>query len=63
MHRGYIWKLLPLLAICLCLAGCNRGGSTGNPVSEFRFRTTAGSIGSTADYLGKPLVVNFWADW
>ena len=34
-----------------------------NPATEFSFRTAAGATESVSKYLGKPLVVNFWADW
>ena len=34
-----------------------------NPATDFKFRTPGGSTESLSKYLGKPLVVNFWADW
>ncbi|MCB1187808.1 hypothetical protein KDL29_11635 [bacterium] len=34
-----------------------------NPATDFSFKTTGGQTQTTAQYLGKPLVVNFWADW
>ena len=47
--------------------GQTTGGDTtqlaANPATEFSFKTTSGSTESLSKYLGKPLVVNFWADW
>jgi thiol-disulfide isomerase/thioredoxin len=31
--------------------------------TAFSFRTAAGELQSSTQFLGKPLVVNFWADW
>lgn len=35
----------------------------GRPAPEVTFQTFEGERASLADYLGRPLVVNFWASW
>jgi hypothetical protein len=73
---GYV-SVLSLLVLCLGLGvSCNKGGSgtsSGTTTSAggaalvapsaFSFKTLAGTTETSSKYLGKPLVVNFWADW
>lgn len=69
--------MLAVCLVVFCLAGsCNKAAkntgttstsSSGGPAlvapSAFSFKTLAGATETSSKYLGKPLVVNFWADW
>jgi len=66
--------MLTVLVLSLGLAGsCNKAGSgtatssgagsSAVSATAFNFTTRAGAVESSSQYLGKPLVVNFWADW
>ena len=69
-------SVLMVLILSMSLAGsCNKTGSSTSSSSAgsggtaavsptaFSYTTLAGATESSSKYLGKPLVVNFWADW
>ena len=60
--------LLLGVAIALAVAACGSGdegsgADAGPPVPDRAFETFDGAETTLADYVGEPLVVNFWASW
>ena len=55
-------RILPLFLL-LALAGCSKPGWTGD-AQDFSFKNFAtGKATRLSSYAGKPVVLNFWADW
>ena len=70
MMKNRIWLLL--LVIALVLSGCAVGdGETTHhhnhddqtPAPDFKVYDEAGNEVKLSDYIGKPVVLNFWASW
>lgn len=67
------WLLCLLLAACLLVSGCAAGDSLSQPADTTRDRgdkapdftvyDQQGNAVRLSDYLGKPVVLNFWASW
>ena len=55
---GLFATLLLLLSVA---TSCT--GKQANASSRFSFKSTSGEMQDTTQFIGKPLVVNFWADW
>ena len=70
MKRNIIW--ISLLIVALLLAGCKEGPETTAPTDptdtvhyapDFTVYNEKGEAVKLSDFLGKPVVLNFWASW
>jgi peroxiredoxin len=70
MKRIFLYISPAVILIPLLIISCDQGnseqgtGSGGNPAENFTLETVdGGSKISLRDFMGKPVVLNFWATW
>lgn len=66
--RHSISNRLIFLGCALLLNACQPGGThpdirVGSPIPEFEISTLQGDSVASSSYLGRPVVLNFWATW
>ena len=67
MNKTFYWKGLiigTLVLICLALLGCNKLPEQPDiKISQIEAQNLDGNKIDFTNYIGKPLVVNYWATW
>ncbi|MDD5338620.1 MAG: TlpA disulfide reductase family protein [Dehalococcoidales bacterium] len=68
MKKKILTLLTVMIASVLLLTGCGgSGGEKGNTVGkiayDFQLEDTFGNQVNLSDFLGKPVLLNFWATW
>ena len=55
--------LLPICVLLLVLPGCGPKAKWTGDATDFSFKSFDGKALKLSSYAGKPVVLNFWADW
>ncbi len=61
--------LVSVITLILVLAGCStdsepsQGPQVGNQAPDFQLPSLDGQVVSLSQFLGKPVLINFWASW